>query len=260
MKRRIAIGIEYNGTSFNGWQSQPIGHTVQDYLSKAISNVAGHPVLVTAAGRTDAGVHAIDQVAHFDVDVERTNTAWVRGVNRYLPDSIRVWWAKEVNNDFHSRFCAISRTYRYVLYQSATRPALLYGTVGWTHHQLDENAIREGMRCIEGVHDFSTFRSSECQAKSPIKKLYSVQLRRKGPYWLFDFCASGFLHHMVRNLMGALITMGRKQYSFEWMNTLLSCCDRTKAPPTFAADGLYLTGVNYPTPWNFPKPMLYPFD
>ena len=249
---KIAIGIEYDGSRFHGWQSQPSGDTVQDQLERALACIAGEPVRLAAAGRTDAGVHALAQVAHFETSVQRPESAWVRGVNALLPPAIAVQWAAGVEADFHARYSATARSYRYVLYNHAVRPALHHGKIGWFHLPLDIQAMRLALAHLEGEHDFSAFRSSECQAKSPVRKLRSCSVERCGDYLLFEFIANGFLHHMVRNIIGCLVYVGKGRHAPEWLAELLAGCDRTQAAPTFSPDGLYLTGVEYPLSCKLP--------
>jgi len=249
---RIALGLEYDGRAFCGWQSQPGGCGAQDALEAALTRMAGHPVRVAAAGRTDAGVHALSQVVHFDSEVARPQNAWVRGVNAFLPPSIRVQWAQEVDAEFHARFSAERRSYQYWLQLSPVAPAVFAGKVGWYHRQLDLDAMREAAALLPGEHDFSAFRAAECQAKSPIKTLYQADIRRHGDFILFEFCASAFLHHMVRNLVGSLIYVGNGNFAPTWMGELLQQRDRTRAAPTFMPDGLYLAGVHYDPRWGLP--------
>ncbi len=249
---RIALGVEYDGRAFCGWQSQPGGCGAQDALETALARMAGHPVRVSAAGRTDAGVHALSQVVHFDTEVARPQNAWVRGVNAFLPASIRVHWAQEVDTEFHARFSAERRSYQYWLQVSAVAPAVLAGKVGWYHRRLDVDAMRKAAAMLLGEHDFSAFRAAECQAKSPIKTLYQADLRQHGNFILFEFCASAFLHHMVRNLVGSLVYVGNGNFAPPWMGELLQQQDRTRAAPTFMPDGLYLTGVHYDARWGLP--------
>jgi len=249
---RIAIGVAYRGTGFDGWQTQPSGNTVQDALERALSEIAGHAVALTAAGRTDAGVHASAQVAHFDTAVERPETAWTRGANALLPDTVSVQWAARVADDFHARYSAIARSYRYVLYCDPVRPALLAGLVGWVHGELDLGAMRRAARSLLGEHDFSAFRSAECQAKSPVRVLERAGINSRAPYVLFDFSANAFLHHMVRNIVGCLVYIGKGKHPAEWIAELMEKRDRRLAAPTFAADGLYLAEVRYDARWNLP--------
>jgi tRNA pseudouridine38-40 synthase len=218
---RIAIGVAYRGSDFDGWQTQRSGRAVQDALERALSEIAGQPVALTAAGRTDSGVHASAQVAHFDVAVERPETAWVRGANALLPQTVSVQWAVRVADDFHARYSAIARTYRYILYRDAVRPALLADLVGWAHGELDTGAMRRAARLLLGEHDFSTFRSAECQAKSPVRVVERADIAVRGPYVLFDFVANAFLHHMVRNIVGCLVYVGKGKHPPEWIAELM---------------------------------------
>jgi len=249
---RITIGIEYAGDAFEGWQTQPHGRTVQDVLERALTQIAGMPVKLVCAGRTDTGVHASMQVAHFDTPAQRPLEAWVRGTNSHLPASIGVLWAVEVTDDFHARFSAESRRYRYVLLNRRVRPGLAGGRVGWTHGALDEQAMAAAAECLVGEHDFTSFRAAECQARSPVRRMHSVAVRRQGDVLLFDFHANAFLHHMIRNLVGSLIFVGKGRRPVEWMAELLAARNRTIAAPTFAPDGLYLCGVEYPERWPLP--------
>lgn len=243
---RIVVGLEYDGRAFCGWQSQPNGRSVQDALEQAISRMAGHPVRLHAAGRTDAGVHGSQQIAHFDTEAGRPITAWVRGVNSFLPQGVAVLWAKQTGEDFHARFSAKARHYRYLLLNHPVRPALLAGRVGWHHAPLDLDRMQAAARHLVGEHDFSSFRSSECQARSPVKILTRLDIGREGGLICVDASAGGFLHHMVRNLMGALVHIGKGGAEPGWMAELLAARDRTIAPPTFMPDGLYFAGVSYP--------------
>jgi len=249
---KIALGIEYDGSHFHGWQSQPSGDTVQDHLERALARVAGVQVRLAAAGRTDAGVHAVAQVAHFETAVQRPESAWVRGVNALLPQAVAVQWAVPVAGDFHARYSAVSRTYRYVLYNHAVRPALHHGRVGWFHLPLDPAAMRAAAGLLAGEHDFSAFRSSECQAKSPVRTLRSWAIERRGPHLSFEFTANGFLHHMVRNILGCLVYVGKGKHHPDWLGEVLASRDRRQAAPTFPADGLYLAAVEYAPAWQLP--------
>jgi tRNA pseudouridine38-40 synthase len=249
---RVALGLEYDGGGFCGWQSQPSGCGVQDALEEALGKIAGRPVRVVAAGRTDTGVHASVQVVHFDTDVHRPETAWVRGVNAFLPGGMAVLWARPVADDFHARFSALGRSYRYVLLTHPVRPALLNGRVGWFHLPLDLHAMREGAGYLLGEHDFSAFRAAECQAKSPVRRMDALEIRAAGDYLVFDLSANAFLHHMVRNLVGCLVYVGKGRYPPAWIKELLDSRDRTLAAPTFAPDGLYLSGIRYDPKWGIP--------
>lgn len=253
MVMRIALGLEYDGAGFSGWQSQPGGNTVQDVLEAALSRIAGAPIRVHCAGRTDAGVHALAQVVHFDVTTERPLTAWVRGTNAHLPPSVAVRWAVSVADDFHARFAARARAYRYVLLNRPERPGLLAGKVGWCHRPLDLAAMQSAAACLLGEHDFSSFRAAGCQAKSPIKTLYRFDITKTGDAFLFDCRGNAFLHHMVRNLVGALVYVGMRRQSPAWLAELLQACDRRLGAPTFAPDGLYFAGVEYDPDWALPQ-------
>ncbi|BCL75438.1 tRNA pseudouridine synthase A [Jeongeupia sp. HS-3] len=243
---RYALALEYDGRGFSGWQVQPQMPTVQAALAQAVSRMAGHPVRIFAAGRTDAGVHACRQVVHFDTEVQRPLTAWVRGVNSFLPPGVVVLWAKVVPDTFHSRFSAYARHYRYLLLSHPVRPALWAGRVGWVHQPLDLDAFTQAAALLLGTHDFSSFRAAECQAKTPVKTLHRLELSQQGNLLMVDFSADAFLHHMVRNLMGALLCVAKGSEKPEWITSLVAARNRTVAPPTFMPDGLYLTGVSYP--------------
>jgi tRNA pseudouridine38-40 synthase len=250
---RIALGVAYDGTTFAGWQSQASGNTVQDRLEAALAAIAGESVRVTAAGRTDAGVHATGQVVHFDAPAMRPASAWVRGTNAHLPEAIAVQWACEIGDAFHARFAATARSYAYVLYNSAVRPSVFARRTGWFHLPLDVDAMRAAGERLLGEHDFSAFRSSECQAKSPVKTLERIAIVRRGDYVVFELTASAFLHHMVRNVVGSLVYVGKGAHGPEWLGELLAARERVRAAPTFGPEGLYLTGVRYPQAWSLPE-------
>lgn len=247
---RIVLGLEYDGSGFCGWQSQASGGSVQDALETAVSVIADAPARVVCAGRTDAGVHALAQVVHFDTEAERPLTAWVRGVNAHLPLTVAVRWAQAVPCEFHARFSARGRHYRYLLLNRPERPGLLAHRVGWYHRPLDVVAMREAVQALLGEHDFSSFRSAECQAKSPVKTLRHTAIERHGDVIVFDFKASAFLHHMVRNLVGALVDVGKGEHSPAWLAELLAARNRAMAAPTFDASGLYFAGVDYDSVWQ----------
>jgi tRNA pseudouridine38-40 synthase len=249
---RIALGIEYDGSRFCGWQTQTAGCGVQDALQRALAVIAGHPIEVVAAGRTDAGVHATQQVVHFDTTAQRPDSAWVRGVNSFLPDSVAVLWAQPVNAEFHARFSAQTRSYRYVLLNHPVRPAIAAGHIGWFHAPLALAPMQAAAQWLLGTHDFSAFRAAECQAKSPIRTLHSLSITQTGQRFTFDLNANAFLHHMVRNIVGALVYVGKGKHPPEWLGELLQHRDRTRAAPTFAADGLYLYTVRYAPEWALP--------
>ena len=247
---RIALGLEYDGSGFCGWQSQAGGGAVQDAVESALSIVADAPIRVVCAGRTDAGVHALAQVVHFDTEAVRPDTAWVRGVNAHLPASVAVRWAQPVSTEFHARFSARGRRYRYVLLNRAERPALMARRVGWFHRPLDADAMAAAASLLLGEHDFSAFRAIECQAKSPVKTLRRADVARHGNLLVFDFEASAFLHHMVRNLVGALVYVGKGAHPPAWIGELLAGRDRARAAPTFEACGLYFAAVDYDAVWQ----------
>ena len=249
---RIALGVEYDGSQFSGWQSQPDGRTVQDALQAALSGIANEQISIIAAGRTDAGVHALEQVVHFDTGVERPLSAWVRGVNALLPKSVAVLWAHPVPDEFHARFSAQARSYRYLLINRPVRSAVQYGKVGWFHAPLDLEPMREAAQYLLGEHDFSAFRAAECQAKSPIKNLAKLDITRQGDMIIFDLTAGAFLHHMVRNIVGCLVYVGKGKHPPQWMQQVLQGRERSLAAPTFAPDGLYLRRITYDVKWGLP--------
>lgn len=250
---RIVLGVEYDGRPYCGWQSQAEGNTVQDTLQRALSHIASESIAVIAAGRTDTGVHALEQVVHFDTQAERPLTAWVRGVNALLPDSIAVRWAHPVPDEFHARFSAHGRSYRYLLINRPVRSAIHAGKTGWFHLPLDVAAMQAAAQCLLGEHDFSAFRASGCQAKSPVKHLYQLEIRRHGDTLIFDLSADAFLHHMVRNIIGCLVYVGKCKHPPEWLAEILDGRERRFAAPTFAPDGLYLRRIQYEAKWGLPQ-------
>jgi tRNA pseudouridine38-40 synthase len=242
---RLALGLSYRGTAYQGWQSQPGGQTVQDHLEAALSAFADHPVATVCAGRTDAGVHGINQVVHIDPPVERDPFSWVRGSNRHLPADIAVQWCRPVDRSFHARNSARGRRYRFVVLESPVRPALEQGLVGWVFRPLDADAMRAAAAHLIGEHDFSSFRAAECQAATPVKTLHRIEVARRGAYWRFDFDGSAFLHHMVRNILGCLVAVGSGRQPPGWMAAVLAARSRDAAAPTFPPDGLYFLGPYY---------------
>ncbi|CUT17783.1 MULTISPECIES: tRNA pseudouridine(38-40) synthase TruA [Candidatus Ichthyocystis] len=250
---RWVLQIEYFGYDFCGWQKQVFVPTIQESLESALSRIAGEKVSVVAAGRTDSGVHAIGQVVHFDTNAVRHHMAWVRGVNSYLPKSVRVLWASPISDYFHARRSALSRRYRYILFMSPVRPALFAHRVSWTHHVLSEEAIYKALPLLVGCYDFSSFRSSECQAVSPVREIKDVSLVRQDSFLIFEVEANSFLQHMVRNIMGALIFIGRGLCDSDWLYELILQRSRLFAPPTAPPDGLYLLSVKYPAQYCFPS-------
>jgi tRNA pseudouridine38-40 synthase len=249
---RIALGLEYEGRDFTGWQSQADGRGVQDALERALAAIAGVAVRTVAAGRTDTGVHATSQVVHFDTDIARPDTAWVRGVNAHLPAALAVLWARPVAVDFHARFAARQRHYTYVLVNRPVRPALNAGRVGWYHRALDADRMGVALAQVVGTHDFSAFRAAECQAKSPVKTLARAAVGVDGDLLRFDFSADAFLHHMIRNLVGALVQVGAGKEAPEWLGALLAGRDRARAAPTFMPDGLHFCGADYDERFGLP--------
>lgn len=250
---KIALGVSYDGALFCGWQSQPSACGVQDALESALQHVAQHDVRVHAAGRTDTGVHGLWQVVHFETDANRPLSAWVRGVNANLPVSVRVEWAHIVDDDFHARFSAYSRSYQYLLYNAPVASALMADKAGWFHLPLNYQAMAEAATYLIGEHDFTAFRASECQAKTPIRTLYQAEVMQSGRFFVFNFSANAFLQHQVRNMVGALIYIGKGKYPPTYMLELLKNKDRTLSPPTFSPSGLYLTNVGYDAKWGLPK-------
>jgi tRNA pseudouridine38-40 synthase len=251
--RRIALGLAYRGDGYHGWQSQASGRTVQDHLERALGQFAAMPVRTLCAGRTDTGVHGLNQVVHFDTPLQREAMSWVRGTNRYLPPDIAIQWCREVPERFHARFSAQGRRYSYVLLESVVRPAIERGGCGWVFRPLDGDAMREAAAHLIGEHDFSSFRSADCQALSPVKTMRSIEIVQRGAYWRVNLEAGAFLHHMVRNIMGCLIAVGNGSQSPAWMAEVLAARHRRAAAPTFAPDGLYFVGPLYDPDFNIPQ-------
>ena len=253
MVKRIALGIQYDGSEWRGWQTQPDGQTVQDRLEAAIQAFTQTKIRTLCAGRTDAGVHALEQVVHLDTAITRTPVSWVRGVNAYLPASIAVRWAHEVPADFHARNSAQARIYQYVLYNHPVRSPLLRGRAGWVFRPLSLARMRDAASYLLGEHDFSSFRAAECQSITPIKTVQQIDIRQKHDSFVFTFQANAFLHHMVRNIMGTLIVIGKGDQPPQWMKQVLQERDRRRAAPTFMPDGLYLASVVYDDKWALPQ-------
>ncbi len=249
---RIVLGVEYDGAPYCGWQSQVDECGVQDFVENAVKNIAEHPVRIHAAGRTDTGVHALMQVVHFDTNTQRPVSAWVRGVNAFLPATVRVLWAKTVDNEFHARFSAEQRCYQYLLANQPTAPAIYADKAGWYHLPLNVSAMTDAIAYMQGEHDFSAFRASECQAKSPVKNLSTASIKAHGDFIIFNFSANAFLQHQVRNMVGALVYVGNGKHPPVFIKELLAQKDRTLSPPTFSPNGLYLAGVEYNAKWNLP--------
>ena len=250
---RCALGVSYNGGAYQGWQSQASGQTVQDKLEKALAQFTDLPAVTTlCAGRTDAGVHGLMQVVHFDVPLKRDAMAWMRGTNRFLPDDIAVQWARNVPAHFHARGSALSRRYAYVLLESPVRPSVDNGQVGWVFRPMQLEPMQQAAQVLIGEHDFTSFRASQCQAHSPVKHLLRAEVSPRGAYWRFEFEATAFLHHMIRNIMGCLIAIGTGQRPVSWMGEVLDARSRDAAAPTFSPDGLYFLGPTYDASFGLP--------
>lgn len=250
---RIALGIEYDGTRFSGWQRQSHSPSVQAALEEALSRVADHPVSITCAGRTDAGVHATHQVIHFDTAAPRPPQAWIRGVNSNLPDDIRVIWTRAVAQDFHARFAAIARTYRYVILSRPVPPALHCRRVAWSWRPLELAPMRAAAQYLLGEHDFSSYRAVACQARHPVRTVHRLEITRGGDYFYVDVMANAFLHHMVRNIVGVLLSIGCGDHPPQWSWEILQARDRTVGGVTAPAGGLYLVAVRYPDRFAIPE-------
>jgi tRNA pseudouridine38-40 synthase len=249
---RIAMGVEYAGSAFHGWQAQGDVDTVQERLEGALTTVADHPVRVHCAGRTDTGVHGLGQVVHFDTTAERSSRNWLLGTNVNLPSDISVHWAKEVPDTFHARFSALSRSYRYIILNRMTRSANWYNRAVWIHHPLDVERMQQASNCLVGTHDFSSYRALGCQAKSPVRTVHNLDVRRDGEIITLDISANAFLHHMVRNIAGVLIAIGKSDRPVEWSRQVLEYKNRTLGGVTAPPDGLYLVGVEYPPEFQLP--------
>lgn len=249
---RVAMGVEYDGSSFHGWQIQDHADTVQERLERAVSSVANHPVRVHCAGRTDTGVHGLGQVVHFDTDARRSVRSWVLGSNVNLPPEINVTWAQEVTRDFHARFSAMSRRYRYFILNRSTRSAIWRDRATWLHRPLDEARMLAAAGHLLGTHDFSSYRALGCQAKSPVRTIQRLDVSRQQDRVIIDVTADGFLHHMVRNIAGVLIAIGEGDRPVDWSNQVLGYRDRSLGGVTAPPQGLYLVGVAYPGKFGLP--------
>lgn len=250
--KRIAAVVEYDGSAFSGWQRQSHSSSVQQEVERALSAVAAEPITVACAGRTDAAVHGTNQVIHFDTRAERNARNWILGANANLPDSIRLHWAGEVAAQFHARFTATARTYRYVICNDRYRPALFHTGMTWERKPLDADLMQQAAQHLLGEQDFSSFRAAGCQSVSPNRNVHYVEVWRQGPLVIMEIRANAFLHHMVRNIAGALMVVGFGEQSPEWIGALLAACDRNLAPPTAPPNGLYLVHVDYPAELAIP--------
>ena len=253
---RIALGISYSGSAYEGWQSQLSGNTVQDKLELALAKFAVQPVRIMCAGRTDAGVHALMQVAHFDTSLERETASWVRGTNTFLPADIAVQWAKRVPDEFHSRGSAVARRYAYVVLESPVRPSVEAGRVGWVYRPLNIQLMQQAAMHLIGEHDFSSFRAAQCQARSPVKNINRIEISQSAgtasKYWRFEFEANAFLHHMIRNIMGCLLAIGQGNFPPDWLAEVMAARSRKAAAPTFSPHGLYFLGPMYEARYGLP--------
>lgn len=251
---KIALGLDFNGRAYRGWQTQQDGiRSVQSTLEAAIARVADHPVVLHAAGRTDAGVHASGMVAHFETDARRADRSWMLGVNTHLPDDIAVRWVKPMPDEFHARFKAVARRYRYVIYNHPQRSSLLAGMVTWHYHALDIERMREAAPCLVGVHNFQSYRAIGCQSRNPVRHVHFLTLSRRGPLIVLDIQADGFLHHMVRNIAGVLMAIGQGKAEPAWARKVLEAQDRTLGGVTAPPDGLYFVDVLYPEQFLLPR-------
>lgn len=255
---KLALGIEYDGSRYYGWQRQNEVRSVQEKLEKALSKVADHPVVVFCAGRTDAGVHGTGQVVHFETTSPRADAAWTLGVNANLPDDIAVRWVKAVPDEFHARFSATARRYRYVIYNHRLRPAILGNGITHYYHPLDAEKMQRAGQALIGENDFTSFRAVQCQSRTPWRNVMHLKVTRHGPYVVVDIKANAFVHHMVRNIVGSLMEIGTGNQPEEWMATLLTAKDRKLAAATAKAEGLYLVAVDYPSHFALPQPALGP--
>jgi tRNA pseudouridine38-40 synthase len=250
---RIALGIEYDGSACSGWQLQSHARSIQGELERALAVVADHPVQLTAAGRTDAGVHALMQVAHFDTAAARPELAWVLGGSAEAPDEVSVLWAREVPANFHARFSALARTYRYRILNRRVRPALERARACWIRRPLDADAMHEAAHCLLGEHDFTSFRAAECQSSTPVRRVTDLAVRRDGDHVEVAIRANAFLHHMVRNIAGTLIAVGVGDRPTAWGGEVLAGRDRTRAGATAPPQGLYFAGVDYDPAFGLPS-------
>ncbi len=254
---RVALGLSYAGQGYLGWQSQSGGNTIQDKLEAALAAFSGlakgERVIALCAGRTDTGVNGLAQVVHFDTPLERDTSSWVRGTNSYLPHNIAVQWARIMPSSFHSRGSAIARRYAYVLLESPVRPSIEAGKVGWVHRPMALAPMQQAAEYLLGEQDFSSFRAAQCQALSPVKIMRNISISQRGAYWRFEFEANAFLHHMIRNIMGCLITVGQGSQAPEWLAQVIAARSRKLASATFSPDGLYFLGPVYEPHWGLPE-------
>lgn len=256
-ERRIVLGIEYDGSDFFGWQWQSQRPSVQAVLEKALTKVANHDINILCAGRTDAGVHALEQIVHFDTTAPRVLDAWLLGGNSHLPDTVRITWAKPALSDFHARYSALARCYRYIIYNRPIKSALLARQTTWCYLPLSAETMHQAAQCLVGNHDFSSFRAQSCQSKSPYRDLHFIDVYRNADKVIIDICANAFLHHMVRNIAGALITVGTGKKSPDWLAEVLALKNRTLAAMTAPPNGLHLMAVYYPECYGLKKHSIF---
>lgn len=250
---RLALGIEYDGSAYAGWQSQQNAASVQDVLQRALSRVADRSISVNCAGRTDAGVHALEQVVHFDAPVPRSERAWLMGGNSHLPDDVRITWIRPVSVTFHARSSALARWYRYQITNRSVASALQRRQATWCFYPLNVEAMQQAAQALLGEHDFSAYRAASCQSLSPNRFMHFIEVHRLGETVVVDLCANAFLHHMVRNIVGTLLEIGMGRKSVNWAKDLLESRDRRLAAATAPAHGLYLAGICYPDEFNLPR-------
>lgn len=251
---KIALGIEYAGCHYFGWQRQDISPTVQEVLESALSEIADEQIRVVCAGRTDTGVHALQQVVHFETTSQRESQAWQLGTNAKLPKDVAVTWVLNVDNEFHARFSAESRTYQYLILNRRSRPAVFNGLVTWEYQKLDLERMQQASKCLIGENDFSSFRASACQANTPIRTIHKLEIISLGDWFLITICANAFLHHMVRNIAGVLMTIGKGKKEVAWAAEVLAAKDRKAGGVTASPDGLYLVNIKYPEKYIIPNP------
>lgn len=258
---RIALQVEYDGSQYYGWQSQPGLRTIQDCVERAISKVADEEITISCAGRTDTGVHATKQIIHFDTQKERTIRSWIHGTNSFLPKDVCVRWGKEMPDSFHARFSAVSRGYRYVIFNAPIRPALMRSNLTWQYRQLDHQTMHKAGQFLLGEQDFTSFRSVECQSKTPMRNVTSLCVTRYHEYVVIHIQANAFLHHMVRNIAGVLMNVGAGKKQAQWVKEVLMARDRRQGAETAPPYGLYLTEVYYPEEFGVTNtPVMMPFD
>ncbi len=255
---KIAFGVEYCGTAYFGWQRQAISPTIQECIEVALSKVADQQITVHCAGRTDTGVHAIHQVIHIETDASREEHSWVFGANANLPDDISLLWAKQVEDDFHARFSATNRVYRYIILNRLPRSGLAAGRVTWECRALNEKLMQEAACHLIGEHDFTSYRAVSCQAKNPVRHVKRLDIYREGDYLFLEIEANGYLQHMVRNIAGVLMAIGLEKEPVIWSKQVLDACDRILGGITAPADGLYLIKIEYPEKFDIPEPDLAP--